>query len=234
MNSNPRMIQGQLSDFLRYLAEHDNAGSDRLPSLSDLSREMGVSIASLREQLEVARALGFVEVRPKTGIRRLPYTFQPSVVQSLSYAVAIDPDYFVFFADLRRHIETAYWYEAAALLTAGDIAELESLVRVAKAKLKLNPPQIPHAEHRDLHLKIFGKLNHPFVLGILESFWSLYEASGMNYYSDLNYLEKVWQYHERIVAALVAGNLELGYNALVEHMDLISLRAKPINRQNFE
>ena len=80
-------------NFLKYLAENANsnghADHDRLPSLTDLSEELGVSISSLREQLEVARALGFVEVRPRTGIRRLPYTFGPSVSESLSYAIAV-------------------------------------------------------------------------------------------------------------------------------------------------
>jgi DNA-binding FadR family transcriptional regulator len=37
-----------------------------------MSKELGVSVALLREQLEVAKAIGLVEVRPRTGIRRLP------------------------------------------------------------------------------------------------------------------------------------------------------------------
>jgi DNA-binding FadR family transcriptional regulator len=49
-----------LSEFLRYLAQHGEANGQQLPALSELSRELGVSIASLREQLEVARALGLV------------------------------------------------------------------------------------------------------------------------------------------------------------------------------
>ena len=62
-------------DFIKYLANGN--GGDRLPSLQELSAEHGVSISVLREQLQVARALGFVEVRPRTGIKRLPYTFAP-------------------------------------------------------------------------------------------------------------------------------------------------------------
>ena len=57
-----------LSEFVRYLAQHEEANGEQLPPLSGLSRELGVSIASLREQLEVARALGLVEVKPRYGI----------------------------------------------------------------------------------------------------------------------------------------------------------------------
>ena len=70
------------SAFLQYLTERTDAEGDRLPPLSELSQQLGVSIASLREQLEVARTLGVVEVRPKVGIRRLPYRFKPAVLTS--------------------------------------------------------------------------------------------------------------------------------------------------------
>ena len=66
-------ISPDLSEFLRYLAAHDEAESG-LPTLNDLSRELGIGVAALREQLEVARALGLVEVKPRMGIRRKPYT----------------------------------------------------------------------------------------------------------------------------------------------------------------
>ena len=66
------MIQDRninLSEFLQYLASHEQ-GEQSLPALTTLGQELGISVASLREQLEVARALGFVEVRPRIGIRR--------------------------------------------------------------------------------------------------------------------------------------------------------------------
>ena len=62
------------SEFLSYLISHCDSDNDRVPSLKELSQKLGVSIAGLREQLEVARVLGVVEVKPKTGIRRVPYT----------------------------------------------------------------------------------------------------------------------------------------------------------------
>ncbi|MDP2776120.1 MAG: GntR family transcriptional regulator, partial [Anaerolineales bacterium] len=57
-----------ISEFLRYLAAHPEA-ENSLPPLIELSRELGVGVAALREQLEVARALGLVEVKPRVGMR---------------------------------------------------------------------------------------------------------------------------------------------------------------------
>ena len=227
-----------MSEFMRFLAK-ENADGERLPSLAALSQQLGVSIATLREQLEVARALGLVEVRPKTGIRRLPYTFTPAVLKSLSYAAAIDTDYFFrAFSDLRTHIETAYWYQAVSMLTREDHERLLSLIERAEEKLKGHPIQIPHNEHRELHLSIYSRLNNPFVTGILEAYWEAYEAVGLNMYTDLTYLQHVWGYHRRMVQAICDGDAYRGYQALIEHTDLLMQRTgpipRPVARQEFE
>lgn len=231
-----KSLSDLMSEFLKYLAKVDSSNGDgeRLPPLSDLSQELGISVASLREQLEVARALGLVEVRPKTGIRRLPYTFRPALRQTLSYALAISPGYFKTYSDLRNHIEAAYWFEAVSLLTPEDHQLLRDFVASAFRKLRGHPVQIPHDEHRELHLSIYRRLENPFVTGILETYWELYEAVGLNVYTDFGYLEKVWQYHQRMVEAICNGDFTAGYQALTEHTDLLYQRSRPSSRQKFE
>jgi DNA-binding FadR family transcriptional regulator len=224
------------SDLLEYIAAHppaesttENNGSPstHLPSLSEMSKELGLSVALLREQLEVAKAIGLVEVRPRTGIRRLPYSFLPAVRQSLSFAIATDWSYFVAYSDLRNHIETAYWEEAASKLTAEDRSSLRNLLSHAWEKLRGHPIQIPHQEHRQLHLTIFHRLGNPFVWGLLEAYWEAYEAVGLNLYTDYNYLEQVWRYHEQMVDAICQDDYQKGYEALVKHRDLLFHRPFP-------
>ena len=210
-----------LSEFLQYLASHEQT-EQSLPALTALSAELGVSVASLRDQLEVARALGFVEVKPRTGIRRQPYSFQPAVRQSLQYALALDKGNFIAFADLRRHIETAYWYEAVQLLTPEDHIALKALVARAWDKLRGSPIEIPHPEHRELHIAIYSRLNNPFVTGLLHAYWDAYESVGLNFFTDYNYLTEVWTYHQKMVDAICAQDFDAGYTALSEHSDLIN------------
>lgn len=215
-------------NFLKYLAENVNgnghADPDRLPSLTDLSDELGISISSLREQLEVARALGFVEVRPRTGIRRLPFAFGPPVSEILSYAIALDRSHFDAYADLRKKIEADYWHQAVASLTDQDIQILTELLQRANKKLHGDPIQLPHEEHRQLHLAIFRHVDNPFVTGILEAYWDAYEKVGLNRYERLEYHEEVWSFHQRMVAAISAGDFDLGHRALVSHFELINTR----------
>ncbi len=223
-----------LSEFLVYLSKVDPSNNYRIPALAELSKQLGVSIASLREQLEVARMLGVVEVRPKTGIRRLKYSFKPAVTHSLAYALTIDSNNFQQFSDMRNHIETAYWFEAVSRLTPDDSKKLKDLVEKAKKKLKSNPVQIPHDEHRELHLTIYKRLNNPFVMGLLEAYWEEYESIGLNVFTNLDYLEKVWMYHKVMVDSIFSGEFKAGYQALVDHTDLLLQRPKPVQTQKFE
>lgn len=214
------------SDFLNYLAKtyRDDEDCERLPSLLELSKQLGVSVSSLREQMEVARALGLVEAKPRTGLRRLPYSFTPAVDQSLAYAIAIDQEYFMKFADMRRNLEAAYWYQAVDLLTEDDKLVLNGLVEQAWEKLRGTPVQIPQFEHRQLHLTIYKRLDNIFVSGILEAYWDAYEAVGLNLYAGYQYLEEVWTYHQRMVDGICSADLDAGYQALLEHTDLIRHR----------
>ena len=222
------MIDSKLeSDFLRYIISHGFKAGDRLPPLEDISAEMKIGVSKLREQLEVARALGMVEVKQRTGTRMAEYAFLPAVRFSLMFALAQDGGQFQAFSVLRNHIEAAFWYEAVALLTPDDLEHLRALIRRANEKLNGTPIQIPHLEHRDLHLTIFNHLENPFVKGLLEAYWEAYEAVGLNVYSDYAYLKEVWQYHTDIVEALVAGQPERGYQLLVQHTQLLRHRETP-------
>ena len=201
-------------NFLEYLADQTKESVDsgenheRIPCLNDLSKETGISIASLREQLGVARALGLVEVRPRTGIRRIPYRFAPAVIESLNYAISCDRRYFDDFADLRRHVEADYWTQAVGKLTDEDKVELDQIVQKAWIKLQGEPIRVPHQEHRDLHIIIFQRLDNPFVTGILEAYWEAYEKVGLSRYSDLSYLKDVWKYHSKMINEICAGEIE--------------------------
>jgi DNA-binding FadR family transcriptional regulator len=209
------------SEFFNYLLQTVEEDTEKLPALKQLSQELGISISSLREQLEVAKALGLVDVRPRLGIRHLPYTFTPAVDASLHYAIQQDPSFFEDFVDLRRHLEFAYFPQAVDLLQETDHQELRRLVRSAREKLKGSPVRIPHTEHRRLHLTFYIRLNNVFVSGLLEAYWDAYEAVGLNVYADLEYLEQVWDFHEQLAEAAISKDKKRGLEILREHFNLM-------------
>ncbi|UCF59838.1 MAG: FadR family transcriptional regulator [Anaerolineaceae bacterium] len=212
------------SEFLRYLVDLDGKPDQRLPAIQELAQQLGISSSKLREQLEVARMMGLVEVRPKTGIRTRGYSFLPCLQASLSFALMIDPGYFELLGSLRDHLEAAYWHEAVRLLRTEDKQQLQSLIERAWQMLEGNPIQIPHLEHRNLHLTIYSRLNNPLVTDLLEAYWDAYETVGLNVYSDYKYLKRVWSYHQEMVDAIIDGNYDAGHRALVEHVGMLHYR----------
>jgi len=209
------------SEFIDYLLQTTDSNTDTLPALKDLSQQIGISISTLREQLEAAKILGLVDVKPRRGIRPLPYKFTPAVDASLCYAIQKDHDYFEDFVDLRRHLEYSYFPQAVDLLEESDHQELRRLVKSAWEKLRGKPVRIPHQEHRQLHLAFFKRLNNVFVSGLLEAYWDAYEAVGLNVYTDLEYLEQVWTYHEELVETAIQKDNTRGREVLWEHFELM-------------
>ena len=228
------ILSNHLSKFMTYLAQQAADGSETLPSLNELSTELGISVSTLREELQVARALGLVEVKPRTGIKCLPYSFAPTVMKSLSFAVSVNKRLFRQFSDLRNHVEASYWYQAVSGLSREDITELKAIISSANRKLNSDPIQIPHDEHRRLHITIYSRLDNLFVKGLLESYWDIYEAVGLSVYEDRKYLERVWAYHQQMVESIANNDFLSGYQALIAHMDLLFQRETKNSKIPFE
>lgn len=224
----------QLSELLVFLAALPEDTDQRIPSLIQLSKNLGISVATLREQLEEARSLGLVEVRPKAGIKKLPYDFSSAIKPGLVYAVKAGNLSYHHFADLRRHLESAYFIEAAQSLLQSDIDRLSELVLIAQSLLRETPVKVPVQEHREFHLCIYKNLKNQYLNGVLDAFWEVYHLSGMEIYPDVSYIDRVWQYHQRIVDQIRNKNYSLGLSLLTEHMELANQREKNIPRLAFE
>lgn len=209
------------SKFLEYLIENQIAPGDRLPPINEISGELGISSGKLREQLEVARHVGLVSARPRLGVRREPFDFLQVILTGTLFSLESGEASFAQLSQLRVAIETQLWLDAVTQLTPTDKEDLQSIISQAWAKLRGEPIHIPNGEHRQLHLKIFSRLHNPFVKGLLEAYWEAYEASELTRFATYDYWLKVWDYHERIVAALVTGDFEKGRQLLIEHFSIL-------------
>ena len=209
------------SDFIAYIVENQVQPNEKLPALQQISKEIGISVGKLREQLEVARTLGIVSVRPRRGTIRLPYDFAPAVQASLSFGLQTEAATFNQFSQLRQAVETQFWDEAAQLLTDEDKAELKEIIRKAWNRLNGSPSHAPNKEHHQFHLKIFSRLDNPFVQGLLKAYWEAYADSQITRLMGYDYWVQVWEYHERITDALVANQFAEGRDLLIEHFSLL-------------
>lgn len=223
----------ELSPVLKFIADATRQ-DEPIPSISELSSQLGISTASVREQLEVPKELGFIEVRTRTGIQKQDFCLTRPLSLSMSYGLRVDPELFQEYASLRRQLEIAYWYEACSLLEKSQIEELRSLEEKANWKINQNPVVIPTPEHRNFHLTIYRPLNNRVLNSVLETYWDLYETSRIQYYRNQEYLESVWSYHRQMLDAIVSKAYEKGFEALVTHFELIKTVKKADLRQRFE
>ena len=216
------------SEFLHYIVESGFIPGARLPSLHDISAELGVSIGKLREQLEGARVLGLVAARPRRGIECNSYSFTPAARASLMFGLATDERLFRDFSELRNGIESAFWQPAVLSLTDDDKQEINQYVSLAWHKLQQSRIQIPHQEHRAFHMTIFRRLDNLFATGLLEAYWDAYEAVELNLYADYNYLTEVWTYHQGIAEAIQQDEVDNARALHEEH--LLLLRTRGVSR----
>jgi DNA-binding FadR family transcriptional regulator len=214
------------SEVLRFIIENGYQAGDRLPTLQELSKKLKISVAKTREALEIARALGIVDVKPGRGTLVREYSFTLPATLSALYAIGQDGIRFYQLGQMRNALEVYFWEAAASSLTAEDITALRELIASAYQRLEHKPVQVPASEHRAFHLAIFKHLDNPFVQGILEAFWESYEAFGLNLYTELEYHRGVWDYHVRIVDAIEAGDVEASKRLLIEHINLLDRRGQ--------
>ena len=207
--------------FLGYLAESAFAPEQKLPTLNEISSEMNISVGKLREQLEVARSLGLVSVRPRVGMQREPFDFSAVILKAVLFSFATGEATFAQVSQLRRALEESVWEDAVQMLTDNDKAELQQLINRAWKKLGGKPIRIPNEEHRALHLTIFSRLDNPFVQGLLAAYWDAYEASELTRFNSLEYWVEVWHYHQEIVDAICSGDFERGRQRLIKHFSLL-------------
>ena len=178
--------------------------------------------------------MGFVEVKPRTGIRLLPFDFTPTMLISVLYAVKVNDNYFEKYRDFRNHLEAAYFLESVGKLTISEINRLECIVKNAEIKINSNPPRLPHPEHREFHALIFSKVDNPFIQSVFNVYWEIYEYLGFAIINDVDYLNRVWHYHRFVLEEIKNNNFNHAFELFMEHKELIIRNNKLVPKLNFE
>jgi GntR family transcriptional repressor for pyruvate dehydrogenase complex len=225
------MLRGILPySILQYIVDEELATQIeepvRLPPMNDLARKLGVSQGKLREELLAVEAYGVVKMRPGDGTYVCPFDFYTAIQTLTLYAIACDWRHFDHLYKLRVQLEIGFWEEAVGRLDQEDKERLEQILEQSERKLAGRPVEIPHREHRNLHLLIYSHLDNKFAQGLLKVYWDAYEAVGLHRYFDLGYYEQMWSSHRKIVEAILAGRYQEGKDALAAHLTLLDSRLR--------
>jgi len=221
------MAQGLLPyAVMQYIIEREQELEDKdqeikLPRMEELADQLGVSRGKLREELIAAQAYGIVEMRPGDGTYVRSFDFYTPARTMVLYGVQRDHRSFDRFYQIRIQLEIGFWEQAVSALTAEDLDALERIVQQAQEKLEGDLIEIPHAEHREFHERLFGKIDNPYVQGLLSAYWDAYEAVGLNRYFEFDYYQHMWSSHQEMVGTIREGQYSQSRDILVDHFTLL-------------
>lgn len=192
---------------------------DRLPTETELIRQLEVSRTVLREAIGRLETMGLVAVRGSRGM----YVGEPggllSCIKLMRSAVAISPRELVQFTEFRRAIECDAVRVAAQRASAGDIDELDLLCE------EIRRSDLPHAQafaidlrfHRKL-LELTGNELMCNVMDVVQEFVvaSIQEGAPRRRDPQVTYND-----HKAIVAAVRAGDPDAAEAAMRHHLDSV-------------
>ena len=214
--------QGTVSDLiaariLEVIATEKLKPGDRLPAERELAALLGTSRPSLREALRSLKAQGHVEIRHGSGV----FVADPATTRSLREAMASDPMTLAELFDMREVLELP---AAAWAARNGDFAKLAAVREAHEALTEASlQPVVDWRRLQELdssfHLRIVEAAGNRFLtrtLGVL------HEILNQGMETTLRVpgrLEKSRREHQRILAAVMAGDPAAARRAAAAHIE---------------
>jgi GntR family transcriptional regulator, galactonate operon transcriptional repressor len=158
----PRVHQNVVAELARRILSGEIPAGDVLPSMQELSVELGVSRSAMREAVKVLSAKGMVEVRPRTGTRVRPRSSWNLMDPELLTWCGPDLDHKLLESLLkcRLLIEPGAAALAAAHATAAQLAMIENAFYRMKAAS--SPGERVQAD-LDFHVSVLSASGNIFL-----------------------------------------------------------------------
>ena len=190
---------------------------DRLPSEKELSKDFEVSKSSLREAFRALEALGLLEVRQgmSGGAFVREVDLKTARNNMFNYIFFQNPS-IGEFTQLRSFIEPAAAEIAAQKITPEDLADLED--NLAQTKKKLDKGAFFYELDTYFHHRIAEIAGNRLVCFVIDSVKNAIVNIKLELELDSNFSLRVFEAHERIIAALSDRNPEKSRDAMLRHI----------------
>lgn len=168
---------------------------------TQIARQFGTSQAPVREAIRALASLGVVEIRPFQGAR----------VRAPSHKELIDA------IKVRTELEALGARAAAAAISAADLAALRRLMGEMLVAAERGDPHAHAVKNAEFHVTIIRAAKNE----ALERAWQMLEPFLRTYITaTLPGVDLVWlaRRHEKLLAALEAGDPEMADRSMREHM----------------
>lgn len=210
----PLLYRSVQERIKRYILEHDLQAGDPLPPETHLARILGVSRSSVREAVKALESLGVLETRPGKGLFVRPFSLDP-ILDNLAYSLLFDRDSVTELLDVREQLEVGLLPQAMRALSPGQLALLRSLVRRMQEKAARGEP-FPE-EDRFFHRTLSEATGNRLLVKLLDVFWIVFMRLRDRTVRVDPAPQRTWANHQRILAAIEAGDVAAAQQAMAAH-----------------
>lgn len=204
----------------------------RLPSIAELSRRFGISVAGVRESLAALEAAGLIEVRHGHGtfVRERPPLDQP-LAGWLSFGA--DPNELRGLNEARRVLEDALVRLAAERASPSEQAAILAAVDEMAAATQ-DPDRFVEAD-AGFHLAVAEAAHNPVLLRLMNALATVLRQQfrfhvEQNREGDPNLQQSV-ERHRRVALAIAAGDGDEASAAMGAILDLAARFARARSRR---
>ncbi len=192
---------------------------DRLPTETELIKQLEVSRTVLREAIGRLETVGLVSVRGSRGM----FVGDPgsllNCAKLVRSAMAISPRELLQFAEFRRAIECEAVRTAALRATPDDVVELAALCE------EIRRPDLSYAEAFPLDLRFHRKLldltGNELMGNVMDVVQEFVMASITGAAPRKRDPETTYRGHRAIVEAVRAGDPDAAERAMRDHLDVV-------------
>jgi DNA-binding FadR family transcriptional regulator len=212
------------------IRQEDLAPGTRLPSEQAMAQLFGVSRTVIREAIALLKVDGLLETRKGSGafVRKPDLTQAPrgdrlteESIQSLLNVI-----------EVRRGIEAETAALAAVRRSPGQLAEIEYALRRIEEAVAAGEDGVE--EDAKFHQCIAAATANPYWVRFVEMFApnirSAVKVTRANEARRKDFARQVRDEHEKIVAAIAAGDAALARAAAAEHMEHAAQRVRLADR----
>lgn len=218
--ANERLSIGVAESIKQMIRSEQLRPGDRLPNEATLCEHFGVSRITLREAIQMLRALGLVE--PTRG--RGTYVRQPdpeSFLRDLAYFAFADASSVEDLFEVRGLLECHAVRRATERGDAAAHADLLALVEEGRELLTgAGEAELAKVSQKDteFHLKIVVVGGNLVLEQMMHRVLQILEAVRQRSLGVPGQAERSWRQHREIAQAIADGDSQLAVARMVEHM----------------
>jgi GntR family transcriptional regulator, transcriptional repressor for pyruvate dehydrogenase complex len=206
------------------------APGTRLPSEHAMAQHFGVSRTVVREAIALLKADGLLTTRKGSGAFVCQTAFPRAAMGDPMTEKSVQS--LLNLTEVRRGLEAEIAALAAVRRTPGQLAEIEHALRRVEDAMRSGGDGVE--EDVQFHLRIAEATGNPYWARFVEMFAQqirlAVKVTRANEARRLDFINQVREEHERIVAAIAAGDPDRARAAAGDHMLCVAERVRLADR----